>query len=72
MEYAKDKGMEATVRKAVRRAFRQLLRTIENEPGLILEGADQSEENKTALVEVRSWLFRRREENGSRDVNPDN
>ena len=72
MECDKDKIIETELRNVVRKAFNQLIRNIENEPGLILEAADQSGENKQSLTEVSEWLFRRREENDSRDNDPNN
>ena len=67
-----EESMDIRVSRAVCKAFEQLIHNIENEPGLILEGEDQSEENEHAIREIRSWLFRRRREHGNSDDNFDN
>ena len=52
-----EESMDMRVSRAVCKASEQLIHNIENEPGLILEGEDQPEENEHAIREVRSWLF---------------
>ena len=58
---------------AVREAFKQLLKDIESEPGLILEGDSQlGTEETTVTREISSWLFRRRDGDDGTDNNTDN
>ncbi len=53
---------EGQVRKAVQKAFKQLLKEIENEPKLVIESdPDNTLEDSTQLENVLDWLFRRKE-----------
>jgi len=67
MEGDKDKITENRLRKVVREAFRHLMKNIENEPDLILEGGTQPIDQDKILAEIRSWLFVRREADGDTD-----
>jgi hypothetical protein len=58
---------EAWLRKAVPRALKKVLKSMESEPGTIIiesDGAGSDISDNTA-DEIRAWLFRRREDNGS-------
>lgn len=59
-----DKKMEADLRKIVNKAFRQLMRSLEQEPSVILESEDQGNEMEPLYNEIEAWLFKRREDNG--------
>ena len=72
MGIKKEESMDIRVSKAVCKAFEQLIRDIENEPGLILEGESQSADGENTLREIRSWLFGKRSKNGYPDDSPDN
>ena len=62
MDSAQDKIIEAELRKAVRKAFRRLLKEIKNEPELVIEASsDNTEADPTLLEDVQNWLFVRRE-----------
>ena len=53
---------EAEVRNAVRRALKQVLEDIENEPKLIIEaGPDNTMADPAQLEDILSWLFKRKE-----------
>lgn len=58
--------MDKKVSKAVRKAIEQLIQDLKNEPTLILEGENQPADEENTLGEIRSWLFRRRRENGDK------
>ena len=73
MNTDQDGVMGARVRKAIRKAFRQLLKDIENEPTLVIETeADGASEPDQSLEDIQGWLFRRRQKNGCRDDKADN
>ena len=67
MGIKKEESMDIRVSRAVCKAFEQLIRDIENEPGLILEGENRSADGENTLKEIRSWLFGRRREDGCTD-----
>ena len=71
MEGDKDKMTETHLRKVVLEAFRHLMKNIDNEPDLVLEGETQPVDKEKTLTEIRSWLFGRRRANGDTDNNPD-
>jgi uncharacterized protein YlxW (UPF0749 family) len=62
-EYADAKEVnEANVKKAVQKAFKQLLKEIENEPKLVIESnLDNTLEDSAQMENVLDWLFRRKE-----------
>ncbi len=61
MDNSQDKTMEAELRKAVLKAFKQLLKDIESEPTLVIE-SDDSEASmlEETIADIRAWLFKRR------------
>ena len=68
MNTDQDSLIEAQLEKSVRKAFRQLLKDIENEPTLVIETeADGASEPDQSLEDIQGWLFRRRQKNGCRD-----
>ena len=67
MGIKKEESMDIRVSRAVCKAFEQLIRDIENEPGLILEGENQSADGENTLKEIRFWLFGRRSKDGCTD-----
>lgn len=62
MEANQDKVMEARLRKAARRAWKQLLKNIKSEPTtLVIESdANQADASEETAAKIRAWLFRRR------------
>lgn len=64
MDGNKQNSRERQLSEAVCKAFEQLIRNIENEPGLILEGESQSADREDTLKDIRSWLFKRGDEKG--------
>ena len=71
MGIKKEESMDYKVSKAVSKAFKQLIQDIENDPTLILEGDNQSVDEKNTLEEIRSWLFGRGREDGFTDNSSD-
>jgi len=64
MDNNDDKKMEADLRKIVNEAFRQLMRSLEQEPSVILEGEEQGNEMAPLYNQIEAWLFERRQDNG--------
>ena len=62
-----DASIDRRVSKAICQASEQMIGTIENEPGLILEGEAQPGDGEKTLKEIRSWLFGRRRTDGHKD-----
>ncbi len=62
MEGNQDKVMEARLKKAVCRALKQLLKSIESEPKTLVIESDGTkiEGSEQTAAEVRAFLFRRR------------
>jgi hypothetical protein len=61
MDSNQDSVMEAQMRRAVQRAWKQLLKNAESEPTLVIE-SDESEANLSdeTIADIRAWLFNRR------------
>ena len=59
-----DEKMKDDLREAVTKAFRQLMRSLEQEPSVILEREEQEIEMEPLYSEIEAWLFKRRHENG--------
>jgi hypothetical protein len=55
-----DKAMEADVRRAVLKAFRQLMKDMKSEPKLIIESDASGTLSEETIADIRSWLFKRR------------
>ena len=52
---------EAQIRKAVRKAFKQLFKNIANCPTLVIEsGGDEESVSTQSVNDILEWLFRRR------------
>ena len=65
-----EKTMDIRLSRAVCKAFKQLLKEIENEPELIIESAlDNTYDTTIQTEDIQSWLFRRKEAN--HDDQPD-
>ena len=61
MEANQDREMEARLKKAVRKAFKQLLKDIESEPTLVIESNDsEASVSGETTADIRAWLFKRR------------
>lgn len=62
MDSQKDRIREATIRKAIHKAGRELKKQMENEPGLVIEsGAEETGLDSSAKSEIVGWLFSRKE-----------
>ena len=68
-EKIRDKNMELKffkeskekeLKESIRKAFKQLVRDMQNEPSLIIETRDTSDTPDVTLEDIREWLFRRR------------
>jgi hypothetical protein len=66
-----DESIDRKISREICQALKQMMGTIENEPGLILEGENQPIEEENTLKEIRAWLFGRRKANGHRNFNAD-
>ena len=64
MDSNDDKKMEDDLKKAIPKAFRQLMRSLEQEPSVILEGEDSDDVPDALIGEIEAWLFKRRRDNG--------
>ena len=65
MSIKNEELMDKKLSKAVCKAVEQLIQYLKNEPTLILEAENQpADDEENTLREIRSWLFRRRRENG--------
>jgi len=64
MDNDDDKKMEDELREAVTKACRQLMRSLEQEPSVILEGQDTDDMPEALIGDIAAWLFKRRHENG--------
>ena len=61
MEANHDRVMEARLKKAVGKAFKQLLKDIEDEPTLVIESNDsEASVSGETKAGIRAWLFKRR------------
>jgi len=62
MEGNQDKVMEARLKKAVRRALKQLLKSIESEPSRLVIESDkaQADTSEQTATEIRAFLFKGR------------
>ena len=56
--------MENDLRKSVARACRQLMRSLEQEPSVILEGDEEGDPPDSVIEEIEAWLFKRRQNSG--------
>jgi len=66
-----DQATDRKISREICQALEQMLETIENEPGLILEGENQAVDGENTLKEIRAWLFGRRRSHGYRDIRTD-
>ena len=61
MDSNNDKVVEERLRRAVQKAFKQLLKDIESEPTLVIESGDsESNASEETIADIRAWLFKRR------------
>ena len=62
MEGNQDKVMEARLKKAVRRALKQLLKSIESEPSRLIVESDKTraDASEQTAAEIRAFLFKGR------------
>jgi len=64
MDSNDDKKMEDELRELAARACRQIMRSLEQEPSVILEGDEAGDLPDSVIEEIESWLFKRRQNNG--------
>jgi hypothetical protein len=64
MDSNNDKKIEADLRESVARACRQLIRSLEQEPSVILERDEAGDVPDSVIEEIEAWLFKRRQNNG--------
>ena len=64
MDINDDQKMEDDLRKSVAKAFRQVMRSLEQEPSAILEGEETGDLPDAVIEEIEAWLFERRQDNG--------
>jgi len=62
---------DKNIARVISKAFAVIVKTIENEPTLIIEGINEDGLDQQAAGEITSWLFRRRRANGYRDIRTD-
>ena len=67
MDNNNDTKMEDDLRKSVARACRQLMRSLEQEPSVILEGEEMDDVPDALIGEIDAWLFKRRRDNGDKN-----
>jgi hypothetical protein len=60
MDSNQDKAIEADVRRAVLKAFREILKDMESEPKLIIEFGNSGTSSEESIADIRAWLFKRR------------
>ena len=62
-----DKKREDDLRESVNKAFRQLMRSLEQEPSVILEYDEVGDVPDSVIEEIEAWLFKRRQNNGNKN-----
>jgi hypothetical protein len=62
-----DKKREDDLRESVNKAFRQLMRSLEQEPSVILECDEVGDVPDSVIEEIEAWLFKRRQNNGNKN-----
>jgi hypothetical protein len=67
MDNNDDTKMEDDLRKSVARACRQLMRSLEQEPSVILERDEAGDVPDSVIEEIEAWLFKRRQNNGDKN-----
>jgi hypothetical protein len=67
MDNNDDTKMEDDLRKSVARACRQLMRSLEQEPSVILERDEAGDVPDSVIEEIGAWLFKRRQNNGDKN-----
>jgi hypothetical protein len=66
-----DESTDRKISRKICQAFEQVIETMENEPGLILEGENQPTDGEKTFKEIRTWLFSRRRADGHTDSRTD-
>ena len=64
MDSNDDQKMEDDLREAVTKAFRQVIRSLDQEPSVMLESDEAGNLPDSVMEEIEAWLFKRRRDNG--------
>ncbi len=64
MKTVKDKKVNAKLKRAATGAFKKAMKSLEQEPEVVIVVGDGSI-SEQSVQEITSWLFHRRDENGS-------
>lgn len=67
MDSNDDKKMEDNLRESVVKAHRQIIRSLEQEPSVILDGEEIGDVPDSVIEEIEAWLFERRQNNGDKN-----
>ena len=65
MENDKFPKIEGDFRKAAARAFREVMKSLKNEPLCIILSSSADDGNGCSLDQITAWLFHKRQDNGS-------
>ena len=66
MKTDKNKKGNAELRKVATRAFKKVMDSLKDEPSVVIvSGSTDSVLDDSSIDEIVSWLFHRRDENGS-------
>jgi len=67
MDSDDDKKMEDELRLAVAKACKQIMRSLEQEPAVILESEEIDDVPDSVIEEIEEWMFERRQNNGDKN-----
>jgi hypothetical protein len=67
MDNNNDKEMEDDLRKLAAKACRKIMRSLEQEPSVILESDEVGDVPNSIIEEIEVWLFKRRQNNGDKN-----
>ncbi len=71
MDSSDNRKMDEELKKAVSRACKQVMKSLEQEPSVRLEGEDTDDVPDSLIREIETWLFKRRGEDGCTDNRSD-
>ena len=60
-----DQKMEDDLKKSVAKAFRQVMRSLDKEPSVMLDGEEIDNVPDSVIEEIEAWLFKRRHGDGN-------
>jgi hypothetical protein len=67
MDSIDDKKMEDGLRELAAKTCRQIMRSLEQEPSVMLEGDKAGNVPDSVMEEIEAWLFKRRQNNGDKN-----